>query len=111
MHASRAAIEHLHAIRPDVAHPGFGIFGEHQRQRDEPAAVLGPAFQNRQLVESAVAPPGDLQARSVTAAISRSGFTGSPIRASSFRRSRSARKSSRSEYIQRLATKAKHDED
>ena len=46
-------------------------------------------------------PPGDLQARSVTAAISRSGLTGSATRASSLRRSRSAMKSLRSEYIRR----------
>jgi hypothetical protein len=44
-------------------------------------------------------PPGDLQARSVTAAISRSGLTLSPMRARSWRRSRSAMKSFRSENI------------
>src|SRR5262249_21089226 len=48
---------------------------------------------------SAGPPPGDLHARSVTAAISRSGSTGSATRASSERRSRSERKSSRSEYM------------
>src|SRR5205823_11380930 len=50
---------------------------------------------------SAGPPPGDLHARSVTAAISRSGLTVSLMRPSSLRRSRSARKSSRSEYIRR----------
>src|SRR6185436_2234501 len=46
-------------------------------------------FSNR----SAGPPPGALQARSVTAAISRSGLTASDRRASSLRLSRSARKS------------------
>src|SRR5215467_14121813 len=48
---------------------------------------------------SAGPPPGDLQARSVTAAISRFGLTASVTRASSFRFSRSAMKSVRSAYI------------
>src|SRR5262245_11015414 len=47
---------------------------------------------------SAGPPPGDLQARSVTAAISRSGLTGSPMRESRCRFSRSRRRSVRSEY-------------
>src|SRR5882672_4864844 len=50
---------------------------------------------------SACPPPGALHARSVTAAISRSGLTGSDTRASRRRLSRSARKSVRSEYIHR----------
>src|SRR5882672_3588942 len=53
---------------------------------------------------SAGPPPGDLHARSVTAAISRSGLTGSAIRASSRLRSRSERKSVRSAYIGSQAT-------
>src|SRR5207247_992292 len=48
---------------------------------------------------SAGPPPGDLHARSVTAAISRSGLTGSLIRASRRRLSRSERKSFRSAYM------------
>src|SRR5215831_20141911 len=48
---------------------------------------------------SAGPPPGDLHARSVTAAISRSGPTGSPTRESSRRASRSERKSVRSLYM------------
>ena len=55
VHAGRAAVEHLHAVGADVAHAGFRISGEHQRQRDVTAAVLRPAFQDRQLVERAVA--------------------------------------------------------
>src|SRR5580765_2143087 len=50
---------------------------------------------------SAGPPFGDLHARSVTAAISRSGLTASEIRASSLRLSRSARNSERSVYIVR----------
>jgi hypothetical protein len=41
VHARGAAVVHLHAIRPDVPHAGFGIAGNHQRQGDERAAVLG----------------------------------------------------------------------
>src|SRR5262249_15254337 len=48
---------------------------------------------------SAGPPPGILQARSVTAAISRSGLTGSAIRVNSRRLSRSAMKSVMSEYM------------
>src|SRR3954469_9776081 len=48
---------------------------------------------------SAGPPSGSLQARSVTAAISRSGLTGSEMRDRSLRLSRSARKSLRSAYI------------
>src|SRR6185295_19301292 len=52
---------------------------------------------------SAGPPPGDLHARSVTAAISRSGLTGSAMRASRRLRSRSARNSLRSEYINKAS--------
>ena len=55
VHAGRAAVEHLHAVGADVAHAGFGILREHERQRDVAAAVLGPALEDRQLVERAVA--------------------------------------------------------
>ena len=54
VHAGGAAVEHLHAIGADVPHAGLGIFGEHQRQRDESSAVFGPALEDRQLVERAV---------------------------------------------------------
>src|SRR5207302_10489347 len=58
--------------------------------------------------KSSAGPPSfDLQARSVTAAISRSGLTGSPMRARSLRASRSATKSERSEYI-RITEKGPH---
>ncbi len=58
-------------------------------------------FSNR----SAGPPPALLHARSVTAEISRSGLTGSAIRVSRRRLSRSARKSVRSAYISRRARK------
>src|SRR5262245_50333209 len=48
---------------------------------------------------SAGPPPADLQARSVTAAISRSGLTGSATRLSRRRRSRSDRNAARSSYM------------
>src|SRR5262245_39520472 len=54
-------------------------------------------------------PPDDLHARSVTAAISRSGLTDSPIRASSLRFSRSARKSVRSAYMRCVFVHARLD--
>src|SRR4029077_12131916 len=60
------------------------------------AAMSNPVgFSN----SSAGPPPGSLHARSVAAAISRSGLTGSGTRASSRRLSRSERKSVRSEYM------------
>ena len=51
VHAGRARVEHLHPVRADVAHARLGILGEHERQRDVAATVLGPAFQDRQLVQ------------------------------------------------------------
>ena len=58
---------------------------------------------------SAGPPPGALQARSVTAAISRAGLTGSPTRARSRRLSRSARKSLRSECTGIARKSRKHE--
>ena len=43
VHAGRAAVEHLHPVRADVAHAGFRILRDDERQRDVAAAVLGPA--------------------------------------------------------------------
>ena len=63
VHAGRAAVEHLHPVGADVAHAGLGILGEDQRQGDEPAAVVGPALEDRQLVERAVAPDDLLAGR------------------------------------------------
>ena len=54
VHRGRAAVEHLHPVRPDVAHSGFGILGEYQWKRNELAGVLRPAFQDRQRIECAV---------------------------------------------------------
>jgi hypothetical protein len=55
VHAGRAAVVNLHAVGADVPHAGLRIFREDQRERDERAAVVGPAFQNRQRIERAVA--------------------------------------------------------
>ena len=55
VHAGGPAVVHLHAVGADVPHAGFRILREHQRQRDVFAAVFGPALQNRQRVERAVA--------------------------------------------------------
>src|SRR5262245_30117398 len=66
------------------------------------AAMSNPVgFSN----SSAGPPPGSLHARSVTAAISRSGLTGSATRASSRRLSRSPMKSERSEYMRLAVSK------
>ena len=64
VHASRSPVEHLHAIRADVAHTGGGIFREDERKRDETPAVVWPALENGQRVERAVA-PHDFMARRV----------------------------------------------
>ena len=56
VHARRAAVEHLHAVHADVAHARLGVLRDHEREGDEPAAVLRPAAQHRQLVERGVAP-------------------------------------------------------
>ena len=66
VHAGRAAVEHLHAVGADVAHAGFRILREHERQRDEAAAVFGPALQDRQLVERRVARTTSWQGASLT---------------------------------------------
>ena len=54
VHAGRPPVVHLHAVGADVAHAGFGIARDDERQRDERAAVLRPGLEHRQLVEPAV---------------------------------------------------------
>ena len=54
VHAGRPPVVHLHAVGADVAHARLGIARDHERQRDEGAAVLGPGLEHRQLVEAAV---------------------------------------------------------
>ena len=51
MHRRRSFIENLHPIHADVARAGFGIARVHIRQGDEAAAVIWPAFQNRQVAQ------------------------------------------------------------
>ncbi len=55
VHSCRAAVEHLHAVRADVPHAGFWIFRENQRERDVSAAIVRPAFQDRQTIQRAIA--------------------------------------------------------
>ena len=47
VHARGALVVHLHAVHAAVALAGVGIAREHQGQRDEAAAIIRPALQNR----------------------------------------------------------------
>jgi hypothetical protein len=47
MHARGALVVDLHAVHAAIAFARIGIPREHQRQRDEAAAILRPAFQHR----------------------------------------------------------------
>ena len=49
MHAGGAAVVDLHAVHAEVARAGLGVAGVDVRQRDEAAAVLRPALQDRQV--------------------------------------------------------------
>jgi hypothetical protein len=51
MHSSRMSIVNLHPVDADVAGSGLGISGVHICQRDETAAIFGPAFEYRQIVQ------------------------------------------------------------
>ena len=55
VHAGGAFVVDLHAIHADVALPCFRIAREDERQRDEAAAVLRPAFENREIEKVDVA--------------------------------------------------------
>ena len=55
VHPGRPTIEHLHPIGADVALTGFRVPGEHEWKRDVRTAIVGPARQNRQVVQRAVA--------------------------------------------------------
>ena len=46
VHAGGAFVVDLHAVHADVAFAGLGIAGDHARQRDEAARILGPALQD-----------------------------------------------------------------
>ena len=46
VHPGRPPVEHLHAVRADVAHAGLGIFREYERERNEASAVFRPALEN-----------------------------------------------------------------
>ena len=47
VHARRALVIDLETVHPDVAFAGHRVLRKHHRQRNEAAAVLGPAFQHR----------------------------------------------------------------
>ena len=46
VHAGGALVINLHAVHADVALAGLGVAGDHARQGDEAARILGPALQD-----------------------------------------------------------------
>ncbi len=58
VHARGALVVDLHAIHAAIALAGVGIARKHQRQGDEAAAILRPAFQHR-IIEQGKAPGAD----------------------------------------------------
>ena len=63
VHAGGALVEHLHAIAAAVALARIRIARKHHRQRDEAAAVLRPAVQNRKVVQREIVAPDHFLAR------------------------------------------------
>src|SRR5215469_5414520 len=63
VHASRALVVHMQAIRADVALAGLGISRNYRRQRDEAPAILGPALQDGEIEERKIALLDDFLAR------------------------------------------------
>ena len=63
VHAGGAVVENLHAVASAVALAGVGIVRKHHRQRDEPAAVLRPAIQDRKVVEREIVAADHVLAR------------------------------------------------
>jgi hypothetical protein len=59
------SVDHLQPVHANVAHAGFGITRDHLRQRDEPAAVVGPAGEDRERVQRRGVLLDDLLHRSV----------------------------------------------
>ncbi len=47
VHAGGALVVHLHAVHARITLAGFGIARNHERQRDELAAIAGPRLQDR----------------------------------------------------------------
>ena len=64
VHPGRPPVEHLHAVRADVAHTGLRIFREYERERNEASAVFRPALENGEGIERPIA-PHDFVARRV----------------------------------------------
>ena len=56
VHPGRAPVVNLHPVHPDIPLAGVGVLRVDSRQRDEPAAVLRPAFQDRQILEGKTLP-------------------------------------------------------
>ena len=65
VHAEGPVVEHLEAVHADVARARLRVPGEHTRQRDVAAAVLGPAAQHRQARERCALGLDHLLARGV----------------------------------------------
>ena len=63
MHARRVLVVLLQTVHADIALARLGILRKNERQRDEGAAVLGPALQDRQDIERWVVHLHDLLAR------------------------------------------------
>jgi len=51
VHAGGAVVVNLDAIHADVALAGVGVFGHDAGERDETAAVEGPAFEDGKIEE------------------------------------------------------------
>jgi hypothetical protein len=54
VHRGRPSVVDLHAVSADVAHARLRVARNHERERDEGPAILGPGLEHRQLVEAAV---------------------------------------------------------
>ena len=63
VHAGGALVVHLQPVAAAVALAGVGILREHHRQRDEPAAILRPAVQDRKFVQREIVAPDHFLAR------------------------------------------------
>ena len=55
MHGSRARIKNLHAVKTDIALATAGVARDHGRERDEGAAVSGPAGEDGKDIQIGIA--------------------------------------------------------
>ena len=51
MHSGRPVVINMHPVKPEIALVRLRVFGDHERERDELASVLGPALDKRKFVE------------------------------------------------------------